>query len=216
MLPTQHLYRKALSMEKNYSLLCLGDSYTIGEQVPIHHSFPYQTIQLLRQMSYQFQAPEIVAQTGWTSAELLQANEERILPKHFDFVTLLIGVNDQYRQLSIDNYRENFELLIQLAISFVNTPAHCIVLSIPDYGVTPFAAEKDPAAISAAIAQYNQINAAITATYKAKYINITPLTQLAADEPDLLTADQLHPSEKAYHQWANLVANAIEDRISGK
>lgn len=200
-------------MKANYSILCLGDSYTIGEAVPIHHNFPYQTIQLLRQSGIACHAPEIVAKTAWTSAELIQAIDETLLPSTFNFVSLLIGVNDQYRGLSILNFKENLKALVETSMSFVYHPSDCILLSIPDYGVTPFAADKNPSKISTELEVYNEIIENTAKAYDTHFINITPLTQMAATDASLLADDELHPSGKLYLQWANLLSNYILHRI---
>ncbi|WP_126971109.1 SGNH/GDSL hydrolase family protein [Gynurincola endophyticus] len=201
-------------MQETYSFLCLGDSYTIGESVPLHHNFPYQTVQLLRKAAIPFAAPEIVAKTAWTTAELLQAIDERILPPAFDYTTLLIGVNDQYRGLSVQNFKENLFALIETALSFVETPQHCILLSIPDYGVTPFAADKNPSKISVELETFNEIIETAAKDYQTHFINITPLTQMAATDLSLLAEDGLHPSGNLYMQWATLVSNYITNQIN--
>lgn len=127
-----------------HSLLCLGDSYTIGEGVPLHQSFPYQTVQLLRSEGAHFHAPEIVAKTGWTSFELAEHILHTRLNDHYDFVTLLIGVNNQYRGLSVDDFKPDFEFLLKKAIHFAHNDVNrVIVLSIPDWSATPFAKEKE-------------------------------------------------------------------------
>ena len=118
---------------KKYSYLALGDSYSIGEALPLAESFPYQTIQLLRKAGYDFQAAEIIAKTGWTTDELLGAISQTIFATTYDFVSLLIGVNNQYRGMPIEEYRSTFEILLQKAISFSDKRNdHVFVLSIPD------------------------------------------------------------------------------------
>jgi hypothetical protein len=131
-------------MQQNYTYLALGDSYTIGESLAVHESFPYQAVQLLRKKGLLFSAPEIIAKTGWTTDELDKAlNEVRLLNK-YDFVSLLIGVNNQYRGREAMEYKMEFEALLKKAIAFANDkPSHVVVVSIPDYGATPFAAEMD-------------------------------------------------------------------------
>lgn len=197
-------------------MLCLGDSYTIGEAVPIHHSFPYQTIQLLRQAGISIHAPEIVAKTAWTSAELIQAIDETLLPPTFDFVTLLIGVNDQYRGLPLSNFKENFKALVETAMSFVYHPQRCILLSIPDYGVTPFAENRNPSKISVELESFNEAIESTARSYDTHFINITPLTQMAATDLSLLAEDQLHPSGSLYHQWSTLLSNYLSQHINNQ
>ena len=182
-----------------HSLLCLGDSYTIGENVPLHESFPYQLVQMMRASGEEFQAPEIVAQTGWTTFELLDHLSKQLLKRHYEFVTLLIGVNNQYRNLSADDYKTDFALLLEKAIAFAgNRPPNVFVLSIPDWGVTPFAEGKNRGNVSTEIDAFNDINRELASDKKVQYISITESTRESSADPSLLTADQLHPSAKEY------------------
>ena len=127
-----------------YSLLALGDSYSIGEGVMLHQNFPYQTVQILRTMGYEFHAPEIIAKTGWTTDELEEGMKGYRFLSRYDFVTLLIGVNNQYRGADIIPYKEQLEELLKKAITMANgKKEHVIMLSIPDYSVTPFADSMD-------------------------------------------------------------------------
>lgn len=196
------------------SLLCLGDSYTIGEAVPLYDSFPYQLVQLLRKQHMHVHAPEIVAQTGWTSFELADYLIKHAFNDHYDFVTLLIGVNNQYRGLSVEDFAEEFEFLLKKAIHFADNKAqHVCVLSIPDWGVTPFAKGKDADAIEAAINQFNEVKNTIAAKYGVYFIDITPLTRKAKQQKDLIASDGLHPSAMAYSEWAKLVAAWVSNQV---
>lgn len=195
----------------NQTLLCLGDSYTIGEGVPLTENFPYQTMQLLRNSGYSFQAPEIIAKTGWTTDELQTAINRHTFLAVYDFVTLLIGVNNQYRGRSVDEYLPAFESLLSQAIQFAgNRKERVMVLSIPDWGVTPFAAGRDRAKIAAEIDAYNAANKSVAEKAGVHYINITPGTREAASDASLLAADGLHPSAKEYARWAEKVAAYIQ------
>ena len=197
-----------------FSYLALGDSYTIGESVPLYESFPYQTIQLLRKANLHFHAPEIVAKTGWTTFELAEHILHTRLNEHYDFVTLLIGVNNQYRELSIADYATDFEFLLRKAIHFAGEKKeNVIVISIPDWGVTPFAKKRDAKKIAAEIDEYNKINKAITEQSKIKYLDITPNSRTANNDVTLIAADGLHPSGKAYAQWAGMLAPLIQKSI---
>lgn len=198
-----------------FSLLALGDSYTIGEAVPLHDSFPYQAVQLLREEGIHIHAPEIVAKTGWTTFELAEHILHSKLNEHYDFVTLLIGVNNQFRGLSAADYTTDFEFLLHKAIHFAGGKTdHVIVLSIPDYGVTPFAKKMDPKNIATAIDAFNAINQRIAIAQKVQYIDITGLSRKAAKDASLLAPDGLHPSGSAYAQWARLVADEILQRVT--
>ncbi|HEY0262289.1 MAG TPA: GDSL-type esterase/lipase family protein, partial [Chitinophagales bacterium] len=123
--------------EKKYTLLCLGDSYTIGEAVLPEDSFPFQAVKLLAEKKNEFEDPKIIAVTGWTTDELQSAIREADIHKTFDFVTLLIGVNNQYRNRDLENYKTEFSELLQTAISFADGKLkNVIVISIPDWSVT--------------------------------------------------------------------------------
>jgi lysophospholipase L1-like esterase len=193
------------------SYLALGDSYTIGEGVPDTANFPHQAVQLLNQTGYPFGDPTIIAKTGWTTDELQQAITKAGPGNHYDMVSLLIGVNNQYRGRSSTEYAEEFESLLQQAIGFAGQqPQHVFVLSIPDWGATPFAEGRDRAQIAREIDEYNAINKAITQKYGVHYIDITPGTREAATDASLVTTDHLHPSGKEYSRWAEKLANAVK------
>ncbi len=187
-----------------YSYLALGDSYTIGESLPIYESFPYQAVQNLRQTGHTIHAPEIVAKTGWTTTELAEHLIHNVLNQHYDFVSLLIGVNNQYRGLAAADYENDFGFLLKKAIHFAaEKPSNVAVLSIPDWGCTPFAAGKNKKEITKEIDAFNAINKRIAEKYRCPYIDITPGTREVANDASLLAADKLHPSAKEYERWAD-------------
>lgn len=199
---------------KLYSFLALGDSYTIGESVPPQDNFPNQTVQVLKNDGFNFTSPEIVAKTGWTTDELQTAINARTLLPKYDFVTLLIGVNNQYRGRTVDNYKPEFESLLKQAIQFAgNDTSHVIVLSIPDWGATPFANGRDRIQIAREIDEYNAANKMIAASYKVYYIDITPGTREAINDPSLVAGDGLHPSAKEYKRWAEKLNAFIKTRL---
>jgi len=192
------------------SFLCLGDSYTIGESVALHQSYPYQTVQLLRKAGQHFHAPEIIAQTGWTSFELADHLINWKLNESYDFVSLLIGVNNQYRGLPITDFANDFEFLLKKAIHLANNKSEqVIVLSIPDWTVTPFAAIQKKKASGKEIEAYNEICKMLSSKYHTHYIDITEETRLAGKDISLLTDDKLHYTAKAYSQWASKVFKII-------
>ncbi|HWC52127.1 MAG TPA: SGNH/GDSL hydrolase family protein [Chitinophagaceae bacterium] len=199
---------------KKYTYLALGDSYTIGESVPAVENFPNQTVQLLKKAGYEFESPEIVAKTGWTTDELQGAIHQHQFRSSYDFVTLLIGVNNQYRGRSVEEYKPEFESLLQQAIQFAGNEAdHVIVLSIPDWGVTPFAAEKDRTQIAKEIDAFNEANKKISGIYKVHYIDITTGTREATFDRNLIASDGLHPSGKEYSRWAEKLKMIIESML---
>jgi len=194
-----------------YTYLALGDSYTIGEQVALLENFPFQTVELLNKRKIEVADPVIVAKTGWTTDELAMALREEGIKEQFSFVTLLIGVNNQYRNRPVENYREEFTQLLDQAIVFANGHArHVFVLSIPDWGVTPFAADRDAATITKEIDTYNAAKKEIALAYKCNYLDITDSTRANGKKDEFLAEDGLHPSGKEYKVWAERLAPMIE------
>jgi len=194
-----------------YKMLTLGDSYTIGEGIPLFEGYPYQTVQILRSQGHLFAAPEIIARTGWTTDELDNAIAgARLLPS-YDVVTLLIGVNNQYRGRSSEEYAAQFRGLLQQAIQFAaGRPEQVFVLSIPDWGVSPFAAGRDRATIARQIDEFNNTAREIADAYQVALIDITPHSR---SEGQLFTADGLHPAAAQYSFWAQQLAEAIAARL---
>lgn len=191
--------------------LALGDSYTIGESVDYDLNFPSQTAALLRRSGLNIADPAIIAKTGWTTDELINAIANANLSEQFDIVSLLIGVNNQYHSYPIEKYREEFESLVKTALSLAgNLNSRVFVLSIPDWGVTPYAAGRDKYKIATEIDAYNAINKSIAEFYKVSYIDITPETRKASSNIFLLASDELHPSALAYTKWAIKLSEAIK------
>lgn len=188
---------------KNY--LALGDSYTIGESVSEAERFPNQTVQLLRAQNIKINDPKIIATTGWTTKNLIDAINAASLQNNYDVVSLLIGVNNQYQGRSLDEYKSEFTILLNKSIQFAgNKPTHVFVLSIPDYSVTPFASGSDRAKIAAEIDQFNAANKTISLQLGVNYIDITAISREL--DPALIASDGLHPSGKQYKRWADLQA----------
>jgi lysophospholipase L1-like esterase len=189
--------------------LALGDSYTIGEGVPERDRWPVQLAALLRERGHDFGEPQIVARTGWTTDELSAAIDRADPRGPYDLVSLLIGVNNQYRGRSAEQYRAEFAALLQRAIGFAGGDAgRVIVLSIPDWGVTPFAAGRDRARIAAEIDAFNAINRQETERLGARYVDITPQSRAAGSDPSFLAPDGLHYSGRTYGEWARLALPA--------
>ncbi len=188
--------------------LALGDSYTIGEGVLPQENFPNQTVQLLKE---KITAPHIIATTGWTTDELDAAIDTAKILESFDVVSLLIGVNNQYRGRTVKNFEMEFEHLLQRSIQFAaNKSEHVFVLSIPDWGVTPFAEERDRKKIAAEIDEYNNICNSSALKFNANYIDITVEQRIDGNIADFLAADKLHPSGKEYLKWAKKLAALIK------
>jgi lysophospholipase L1-like esterase len=200
-----------------YSYLALGDSYTIGEGVPIYESFSYQTVQLLRGAGLSLLAPEIIARTGWTTDELAVGIASTHMLPSYDFVSLLIGVNNEYRGRSLQEYAAQFEELLRQAIQFAGgRSARVFILSIPDWGVSPFAGSglpdatgRDRAQVAREIDAFNGIAKKIAGQYLVDFIDITPHSRTST----LFTSDGLHPSGEQYKYWAEQLARRIESRL---
>lgn len=195
---------------KNY--LALGDSYTIGQSVSLIERFPAQTINILLKDSINFNAPEYIAVTGWTTTNLINSiNSVPPSKTTYDFVTLLIGVNNQYQGRNLAEYTSEFTQLLNSAIKYAgNRPKRVAVLSIPDWSVTPFASGSNRALIALQIDSFNVINKQIALAMAVNYINITPSTRMAATDPSLVAIDGLHPSGKEYEKWAILLATVMK------
>jgi GDSL-like Lipase/Acylhydrolase family len=211
------------------SLLALGDSYTIGESVPLYQSFPYQTVQWLRQAGLPIAAPEIIARTGWTTDELAAGMANTLFLPAYDFVSLLIGVNNQYRGRDREEYARQFEELLQEAVRLAGPrspgepdsgqtegaagPAKRVfVLSIPDWSVTPFAHSnlpdargRDRVAVAGEIDAFNKTAEEITRKYGSHFLDITEHTRSSHQ----FAADGLHPSGEEYRYWAERLAKMI-------
>ena len=193
--------------QSSYTFLALGDSYTIGQLVAEADRFPNITAELLRNMGKGSSVPMIVATTGWTTANLLNAINANPPGNNFDVVTLLIGVNNQYQGRSIAEYRTEFTQLLVKAIHFARgNKTHVFVLSIPDYSVTPFAQNSDVARIAMEIDIFNSVNRELSISFGVNYLDITPISREGKTDNSLHTTDGLHPSGKQYRRWANLLA----------
>ncbi len=194
--------------------LALGDSYTIGEGVEEAGRWPNQLTDTLALMGVQVEKPLIIARTGWTTAELKAGIAEARPRPPFDLVSLLIGVNNQFRGPSSGytqpDYRTEFAGLLQQAIGFAGgDPSRVFVLSIPDYSVTPFVSQANKARVAEEIDQYNAINLEESTKAGVSYFNITPISRLAREDPSLLAPDRLHPSASMYRLWVELMAEEV-------
>ena len=199
--------------------LALGDSYTIGEQVPAEENFPNQVYLLLRDRGVNISQPRIIAVTGWTTAELKEgiraAGVAEPISTDYDLVTLLIGVNNQYRGLSIEEYEKEFEELLAKSIHFADDEAgRVIVLSIPDWGVTPFAEGRDRSLVRKEIDLFNSVNKTIAINRGTYYIDITSWTREAENDSGLLASDRLHPSGREYSRWAESIASLVMNHFT--
>jgi len=190
--------------------LALGDSYTIGESVDVTLRFPVQIADSLEKRGYRLENPRIIAVTGWTTSDLKAGIKTANPQGPYDLVSLLIGVNNQYRGMDINIYRKEFGELIDQSIYFAgNDTGRVIVLSIPDWGVTPFASDRDREKIAREIDQYNAINKEITLSKGIIWIDVTGISRLADKDATLIAGDRLHPSGKMYTEWVRLAVPEI-------
>ncbi|WP_423146789.1 SGNH/GDSL hydrolase family protein [Rubrolithibacter danxiaensis] len=197
-----------LTNEKSLNFLALGDSYTIGTSVSPAESYPYQLSDSVKTDSITLKKVKIIAQNGWTTADLIQALEKEQPEGKFDIVTLLIGVNNQFQRGSIERYEKEFKELLDRALKYSGgVKSHVFVLSIPDYGVTPFGGN-DPE-ISKEIDAFNTANKNITETAGINYVDITSISRLAKNDSSLLARDGLHPSAKMYAMWVEKLKEAL-------
>lgn len=191
--------------------LALGDSYTIGQSVAADQRFPFYAVGQLFGQNVQMTQAEIIATTGWTTGNLINALNNNPPSKTYDFVTLLIGVNNQYQGRSTGEYRIQFTDLLNRAITYAGgRKTRVFVLSIPDYSVTPFARNLDTARISREIDVFNSINRDITIQSGVAYVDITPISRQALNDPALTATDGLHPSGKQYEKWALLLSPVMK------
>lgn len=193
--------------------LALGDSYTIGEAVSQQESFPFQLVTQLKTNNISVAKPKVIAKTGWTTDELQTAIKAENITQNYDLVTLLIGVNNQYRGYSLDTYRKEFKELLNTAISFAGkNKKRVFVVSIPDWGVTPFgkSSGRNIQTIASEIDAFNAIKKEETLAAGISYTEITLASRNAATDLSLVAKDGLHPSGKMYAEWAAKVAVAVK------
>jgi lysophospholipase L1-like esterase len=189
-----------------FRMLALGDSYTAGEGVRVHDRWPNQLARMLVDGGFPVELPRVVARTGWTTADLLEGLRQASILGFFDMVTLLIGVNNQYQGLPLADYEDEFRSLLRRMVRYVQgDPTRAVVLSIPDWGVTPFAVGQDRAAIAGQIDAFNASNEALTREAGLSYINLTALSRDLGWNPEMFVRDGLHPSPLQYNAWARLV-----------
>ena len=193
--------------------LALGDSYTIGEGVAPSENWPHQLAAALH-----LDTPEILARTGWTTDELAAAMDAHAFQPPYALVTLLIGVNNQYRGRDLQNYRTQFRALLERAIVLAGgNPRRVLVVSIPDWGVTRFGVEsgRDRAQIAREIDAFNAAASAISASLHARYVDITAISRDRGGVVDMLAADGLHPSAAMYARWLPVISMAARASLGG-
>ena len=194
---------------KGVSYLALGDSYTIGESVPVNHNFPYQLADSISRNGRKYESPSIIARTGWRTDQLIKAVESAHLEKEYDLVTLLIGVNNEFQGRSLQEYERDFRILCQKAIELAgNKTDRVYILSIPDYDYTPFG-EKNRERISQRIDLFNASNQRISDSLSLHYIDITGISRRGLNETGLVAADGLHPAAGMYALWVEEILKSM-------
>ena len=190
--------------------LALGDSYTIGESVLESERWPNQLAQELEGTSLGVDTVTIIAKTGWTTAELIEGIRISKNTNQYDLVSLLIGVNNQYRGQSIERFEKELVALIQTAIEYSKTGSKAVFLvSIPDWGVTPFAKDRNRTQIAKEIDAFNAVISKQAKNFKLPFIDITPISKGASSDLSLLAEDQLHPSGKMYNLWVQKIKSEL-------
>jgi len=210
---SQESDQKLQEQIKSKSYLALGDSYTIGESVPVSDRFPVILVNDLNGKGYNFQEPKIVAKTGWTTDELKAAILKENLSENYDLGALLIGVNNQYRGRDVENFRLEFADLLQMAIGFANDqPEKVVVVSIPDWGVSPFASGRDQEKIAEEIDLYNKVKKEETLKRNVTFVDITVISRSGLGIPDYFAKDGLHFSGKMHQLWVNEIMSQYVDQ----
>ncbi len=207
--------------DKNFldkaTFLALGDSYTIGESVPKNMRWPVQLVDKLNNNGYNFAEPTIIATTGWTTAELQQGIIDENPSKDFDLVSLLIGVNNQYRGYDFGIYKKELPELISMAIEFAGgDTSRVFMVSIPNYGVTPFGQSRGEDVIRAELLEYDAYAAELASEFGIPFFNITPISEKAKTDASYIASDELHPSGKMYSEWVELMLPEVISLIEGQ
>lgn len=197
--------------QQSYRYLALGDSYTIGEGVEEKMRWPIQLSQRLAEQGIQLSSVEIIATTGWTTRDLLDGIEET-KPSEHDIVSLLIGVNNQYQGLAFSTFTQELDELLQTAISLAGEKKKVFVVSIPDYGVTPFGTTKRTQ-IANELNQYNEYTQQICKSLNIPHIDITEISRILEGVDGALATDNLHPSGFQYGKWAEEILPVVKKLI---
>lgn len=192
-------------LQNNIKFLALGDSYTIGESITAEERWPNQFIDSLSNLNYSIEKNDIIATTGWTTSSLLYAMDNSNLTKDYNLISILIGVNNFYQGRPVNLFRTELPALIDSALTFCDNDTNAIFLvTIPDYGYTPFGAGNQ-SSISSLTNLYNGIKDSVAAVYGIPVYNITNISRKGLDQPNLVANDGLHPSGKQYKEWVDLI-----------
>src|SRR5215212_1916169 len=197
-----------------FRYLALGDSYTIGESVSAEDRWPNQLATLLESEGIKTDLT-IIARTGWTTSELWQGIQAQKIQPPYDLVSILIGVNNQYRGHDMNEYRDQFNFLLQRSIEYADGDAtRVLVLSIPDWGVAPFASGRERGQIAKEIDEFNLMNREMSERAGAHYVDITPISRQAVNDTALIAPDGLHPSGTMYALWTQKILPVVKEILS--
>jgi len=209
--PTENVMGQLPDKKQSIRYLALGDSYTIGESVAEEHRWPVQLVTELKKLGYAVDEAKIIATTGWRTDDLKRAIAASEIKKHYNLVSLLIGVNNQYQGKSPQSYAPEFEELLKTAVAYAGgDKSKVFVVSIPDYGYTPFGKDRQPE-ISKGIDAFNAVNKTITEKLGIKYFDITGISRNGFSDPELVASDGLHPSAKMYAQWVDVIMKGLRN-----
>ena len=188
--------------QKKQSYLALGDNYTIGEAVSNSHSWPMQLVKALEEENILIDKPKVIAQTGWTTVDLKKGIDQTALDYPYDWVSLLIGVNNKCKGKNIEVFKADFEQLLSQSILFAgNKKNRLFVISIPDWGKMPFAKNQEREKIATEIDNFNQVIYEVCSRKEVAFIDITQISRTLVSNPHFIASDSLHPSKSQYAKW---------------
>lgn len=190
---------------ESYSFLALGDSYTVGEGVSYEESWPSQFVDYALDRGIDFKNPELIAQTGWKTYDLLNAIKSSNLSVKYDFISLLIGVNNQFNSRPLSEFEDDLNEILTEINYLKKGNSKVIVISIPDWGYSPYGSSYDRDRISDEIDQFNNILKKISEQNNLNFVDVTQISRLAIKEPNLIAEDKLHPSGLMYFEWVEKI-----------
>lgn len=203
-----------LQSQEKKAFLFLGDSYTAATSEKFENGWPFQLIDFLAKKDMANAEPHIVAGAGWTTEKLLEEIEQIDDKKKFDLVGLMIGVNNQYRGLDVQDFEKDFTLLLKIALEFANAKTERVfIVSIPDWGVTPFAKFKDRSKITKEIATFNEVMKERASANGVTYIDVTKSSRNMGVQTTLIASDSLHPSKKLYKTWGKIIGKKLQKQL---
>ena len=203
-------FTKVIEGKNAETYLALGDSYTIGEGVSYNERWPVILLNELNKTTQKINKIEFIAETGWTSSRLIQAIDQKNIEPAYGFISLLIGVNNQFQNKSQVEFRNEFIELLNTSLRLLNNnKSRLIVLSIPDWGATPFGKSFNRSEITKQIDQFNSIVKSESESRGIKYFNITDISRQALYDLSLIANDGLHPSAKMYGLWVNRIIDHV-------